>query len=678
VGTALPCASWAWGEYCRGDHCQHAYGSLPYDDLFSFSPLSRPSHSSSSHSPHHSLIRVGHPLSPPPLLCNHSPSGTNAMLSKRTFHQDDEESSWPRFADQEAMTPRSMSRASMSSFSSDSSRPDYISSRVASTPLGRNASSKHKRTLSGSNSTSCPHPDEMDPAFKVAPSQYRSSLSLRRHPQPRTLSEEISRAMNKPETNYLVSTLSAPKPTSSLLSSPTITPSTLPTPSTASPASTTISTEEHLSLFQPSSKSQQESTPGSEGQQKPRPSPLSLQTSNLVQRAATPQTTTTVAAAEEVAAVSAGEDKGESVSPSFSKGSGSLIPALNCDSTTPTDVAGSPQKASPIVDTSLEMPLPTFSLFNGRRSRESASSASTSSSYHSGTCSSGCHQNQRHKTPSSHHHHHPSCPHSQPQHRHHHHHYHRHHHSTRERNNDNQAKSMLPHAHKPERATKGVRRFGLPQFCPQMDDSYSGSSEQLSEALTTETSGSGYDAQKLGHEGDDDSDPDVYEPPMKRQRSATSMLIDAALETVIFTGAVALTAYQLLTGKGQHDDTPSSSPPLSPLPAFEEGEDCSQEKESVNAQDDDEDLTEKILSLVSARGQDHPCVMCGACASMSTTCLWWTFWKQHSRSYFSAIRNWTRRQPPRRLVCRVPPTRLTGVRTTEPRLHARIGHDSPM
>jgi hypothetical protein len=237
---------------------------------------------------------------------------------------------------------------------------------------------------------------------------------------------------------------------------------------------------------------------------------------------------------------------------------------------------------------------------------------------------------------------------------------------------------MLPHAHKPERATKGVRRFGLPQFCPQMDDSYSGSSEQLSEALTTETSGSGYDAQKLGHEGDDDSDPDVYEPPMKRQRSATSMLIDAALETVIFTGAVALTAYQLLTGKGQHDDTPSSSPPLSPLPAFEEGEDCSQEKESVNAQDDDEDLTEKILSLVSARGQDHPCVMCGACASMSTTCLWWTFWKQHSRSYFSAIRNWTRRQPPRRLVCRVPPTRLTGVRTTEPRLHARIGHDSPM
>ncbi|KAF9576158.1 hypothetical protein EC968_010281 [Mortierella alpina] len=42
----------------------------------------------------------------------------------------------------------------------------------------------------------------------------------------------------------------------------------------------------------------------------------------------------------------------------------------------------------------------------------------------------------------------------------------------------------------------------------------------------------------------------VSEPPKKRLRSTASMLLDAAVETVIFTGAVALSAYQLLTGKG--------------------------------------------------------------------------------------------------------------------------------
>ncbi|KAF9359374.1 hypothetical protein BGX26_012492 [Mortierella sp. AD094] len=41
------------------------------------------------------------------------------------------------------------------------------------------------------------------------------------------------------------------------------------------------------------------------------------------------------------------------------------------------------------------------------------------------------------------------------------------------------------------------------------------------------------------------------EPPKKRQRSAAAVLLGAAVETVIFTSAVALSAYQLLTGKGK-------------------------------------------------------------------------------------------------------------------------------
>lgn len=41
------------------------------------------------------------------------------------------------------------------------------------------------------------------------------------------------------------------------------------------------------------------------------------------------------------------------------------------------------------------------------------------------------------------------------------------------------------------------------------------------------------------------------EPPKKRQRSAAAVILGAAVETVIFTSAVALSAYQLLTGKGK-------------------------------------------------------------------------------------------------------------------------------
>ncbi|KAF9190955.1 hypothetical protein BGZ51_001899 [Haplosporangium sp. Z 767] len=54
-------------------------------------------------------------------------------------------------------------------------------------------------------------------------------------------------------------------------------------------------------------------------------------------------------------------------------------------------------------------------------------------------------------------------------------------------------------------------------------------------------------------QNDDEGALGIYstEPPKKKQRSAAAILLGAAVETVIFTGAVALSAYQLLTGKGR-------------------------------------------------------------------------------------------------------------------------------
>ncbi|KAG0010563.1 hypothetical protein BGZ80_001384 [Entomortierella chlamydospora] len=53
------------------------------------------------------------------------------------------------------------------------------------------------------------------------------------------------------------------------------------------------------------------------------------------------------------------------------------------------------------------------------------------------------------------------------------------------------------------------------------------------------------------------------EPPKKRQRSAAAVLLGAAVETVIFTSAVALSAYQLLTGKGKQQLEDATMTPTS-------------------------------------------------------------------------------------------------------------------
>ncbi|KAG0377949.1 hypothetical protein BGX24_005096 [Mortierella sp. AD032] len=95
---------------------------------------------------------------------------------------------------------------------------------------------------------------------------------------------------------------------------------------------------------------------------------------------------------------------------------------------------------------------------------------------------------------------------------------------------------------------------------------------------STPTYGMGaYKAQRDQEEAAAESALGLYstsEPPKKRQRSTAAVLFGAAFETVIFTSAVALSAYQLLTGKGRQ------------LGLQDEGASAGVEGETVPANDD--------------------------------------------------------------------------------------------
>ncbi|KAG0213434.1 hypothetical protein BGX28_004490 [Mortierella sp. GBA30] len=85
-------------------------------------------------------------------------------------------------------------------------------------------------------------------------------------------------------------------------------------------------------------------------------------------------------------------------------------------------------------------------------------------------------------------------------------------------------------------------------------------------AIVDSTPAFGVSAYRLRSQEDDENNNALgmlsTEPPKKRQRSIPAKLFGAAFETVIFTSAVALSAYQLLTGKGrqqlQEDGTVTS------------------------------------------------------------------------------------------------------------------------
>ncbi|KAG0321462.1 hypothetical protein BGZ97_011225 [Linnemannia gamsii] len=80
---------------------------------------------------------------------------------------------------------------------------------------------------------------------------------------------------------------------------------------------------------------------------------------------------------------------------------------------------------------------------------------------------------------------------------------------------------------------------------------------------STPTYGMGaYKAQRDNEEQAAESALGLYsaaEPPKKRHRSAAAYIFGAAFETVIFTSAVALSAYQLLTGKGRQQGIQDAS-----------------------------------------------------------------------------------------------------------------------
>ncbi|KAG0262974.1 hypothetical protein BG011_009472 [Mortierella polycephala] len=129
-----------------------------------------------------------------------------------------------------------------------------------------------------------------------------------------------------------------------------------------------------------------------------------------------------------------------------------------------------------------------------------------------------------------------------------------------------------------------------------MDNSYMGSNggEKSTRTTSTSTSGSGYGIRRNRDEGNDEDamggrdSSYVSEPPKKRHRSTASMLLDAAVETVIFTGAVALSAYQLLTGKGimgGHSKHPSTA------------SDDTEDSQNRGAKSPEEDPMEEKLAL---------------------------------------------------------------------------------
>ncbi|KAF9350786.1 hypothetical protein BGX26_011116 [Mortierella sp. AD094] len=461
------------------------------------------------------------------------------MSSKRSFQQREEEP-WLRYPD------------------SLSGSKDYSRSSTASYP-----SAPQKYQPSGSLDFS--RHDHFDPHStpSMMPQQqpHRAGANSSATTPATNHKQELSMAMQMgPEDSY-----PSPITPSGLLPSP----ADLSMPSSSASSSSTLSSG-HFPLFKASMTSQQNSN-GSGGQ-KPRPSPLSLN-NNFRSHA---------------------QGDGRK-SPSFSFQAGSPTSAAPHDSTTAMDISDSPRAASASVATNLGASYRS-SYHQGRGPMSSAASTSSSSYYSTASsprsstapCSALCHHSK-----TNYHQHHPSCLHTQQHYGSGHHH---HHPACQHHSNTQQSEPSLSHGPKPGRATKGVQRFGFPQFRPEMDESHLGSNEKLSTATkTTSTSTSrsgGYGMQRGNQDEDDDMDgmgsSYASEPPKKRLRSTASMLIDAAVETVIFTGAVALSAYQLLTGKGkQGDSRPEQS-------SFSSGDEDNAHDEATKVQEEDP-MEEKLV-----------------------------------------------------------------------------------
>jgi hypothetical protein len=490
------------------------------------------------------------------------------MTSKRSFNQREDEP-WLRYPDSHN---RDFSRSSSTPHHDPLDQTIVPSASTSSSSLTTTPVTNHKRSISKlsapSSSSTIPSNHSSNiyhrggggghDSFLHRSSFSSSSYSSRnRAPPPRTLSEELSMALQNPENSY-PSPVNTP---SVLLSSPAdLSSSTRQSPaSSISPKSVTSTfSTTHFPLFKPSIPTSQQSNDinnNNSGGQKLRPSPLSLYTSGSPSHGS-------ISVRSHL--------HGNLASPSSPFRSGSPTSAITRDSTTATYMTGSPRGASQAVAATLGVVSPlsprsqgfqsnyrvTASMFSGTEASSSSLDIGDSPmSLHPTSCSPLCHsgafgQQQQH---------HSSCVHNR--------------HATHQDRNpmDFSQQSVAHHGPKPGRATKGIHRFGFPQFRPEMDDTHPGSDDgsqaSTSTAMTAATTRSASTSTGYGmprgrrHEDDLDMDDEddlgglgrtyASEPPKKRMRSTASMLLDAAVETVIFTGAVALSAYQLLTGKGK-------------------------------------------------------------------------------------------------------------------------------
>ena len=547
------------------------------------------------------------------------------MTSKRSFQQREDEP-WLAYPDSHSHS-RDFSRSSSSMphhdlhgqtvVSSPPSHPYTASSWT--TPIN------HKRSVSKLNSSSstaaaAPSSSTYSSTYSRGGGQdsflYRSSFSpssfgsRHRPPPPRTLSEELSMALQNPENSY-------PSPAvtpSALLSSPAdLSSSALQSPTCSLSPTTAAST--HFPLFKPSIPTSQQNNNNGSGGQRLRPSPLSLYPSN--------------SSSVQYRSSNGG---GGLVSPSSPFRSGSPTSALTRDTTTASDIAGSPrgasQAAAATLGASSSPKWPRTSPKGPPRQLSSSvfsDSAMSSSSYETEdfstsprrtkalSCSPLC-QSGTYGRPQQHH---PSCMYS--------------HHPNA---SPDSPVSVVHHGPKPGRATKGIHRFGFPQFRPEIDEAHPGSDDPMSSAVTAATTRTASTSTGYGmprgrrHEDDIDMDDDgdlgglgrtyASEPPKKRMRSTASMLLDAAVETVIFTGAVALSAYQLLTGKGKLGaSNGSSSNPTSGSSSAHHSKQASsassldietRSREDLSKALDEDPMEEKLALVSDARRVFDVCV----------------------------------------------------------------------
>ncbi|KAG0260999.1 hypothetical protein DFQ27_003216 [Actinomortierella ambigua] len=376
--------------------------------------------------------------------------------------------------------------------------------------------------------------------------------------KPRSLSEELAMALQGSPSSPSVETEISSPPSSiasptELMSSPQDIPSTLAL--------------SHFPLLKTrhGSSSSSSSTTSSGKSSRPRPSPLSLNNSN---------STRTATFGSPVQGSNPTNAHDAAVSPV-------LAASAAMTSTSPAGLDGT----TPLVRRS------TGSANGSRRASQSTTGSTLSSPR---TASPSCSAHCSHQTQSmTHSHHHPHCPqhHLDPSslslsssssrhsssisldrsnHRQHqHHHYH------------------LPSCQyydptKAERPTRGVSRLGIPRmsfFTPSVASSEPASPTTRSESpvpLARGLSGSNSDyglsafKAREGLVSDDDNADDgennndddkeqvggqlrlyTSEPESKKRRSRASMLLDVAVESIFFTGAFALAAYNLVTGKGR-------------------------------------------------------------------------------------------------------------------------------